>query len=84
VTTTNRVEGVSRDQGYGDKPAPDLPLGWTRWKMPIDIPTFETAKRLAVRVSLSTAHANSKADGQPSPDGAFIYLPEPHSIQIEI
>ncbi|MES2755672.1 MAG: hypothetical protein V4659_13530 [Pseudomonadota bacterium] len=65
----------------------DIPAGWSRWSIPLAIPSGRIDyDRLAVRISLASAHANSK--GVPgSPDkseGPLVYLPEPLTVQIEL
>ncbi|WP_295521687.1 hypothetical protein [uncultured Pseudacidovorax sp.] len=77
-----------------------IPVMMSRWTLSLTIPLEDAAKVLAVRVGLSSAHANSQAryrrltgagvgrDGagfQPSAlDGDLIYLPEPIVVQIPI
>ena len=72
----------------------------SRWTLSLAIPLEYTDKRLAVRVTLASVHANSQArhlrlagigvgrDGasfQPSAlDGSIIYLPEPIVVQLPI
>ncbi|RYB05783.1 hypothetical protein [Lichenibacterium ramalinae] len=76
------------------------PVMLSRWTLSLAIPPEDAGKPLAVRVGLSSAHANSQArhprlagvgvgrDGasfQPSAlDGEIIYLPEPIVVQLLI
>ncbi len=76
------------------------PVMMSRWTLSLAIPPEDANKPLAVRVGLSSAHANTQArhpriagvgvgrDGagfQPSAlDGEFIYLPEPIVVQLPI
>ena len=76
------------------------PVMMSRWTLTLAIPPEDANKRLAVRVGLSSAHANSQArhprqagvgvgrDGagfQPSAlDGEMVYLPEPIVVQLPI
>lgn len=78
----------------------DKPIMLSQWKLLLTIPPEDADKPLAVRVSLSSAHANSHArnprtagfgvgrDGagfQPSAlDGELVFLPEPIVIQLPI
>lgn len=76
------------------------PVMMSRWTLLLAIPPEDAGKALAVRVGLSSAHANSQArhrrltgvgvgrDGaafQPSAlDGELIYLPEPIVVQMRL
>lgn len=76
------------------------PVMMSRWTLSLSIPPEDDGKSLAVRVGLSSAHANSHArhprlagvgvgrDGagfQPSAlDGEMVYLPEPIVVQLPI
>lgn len=76
--------------------ASDLPPGWARWVMALNIPEEPIeADYFAVRISLSSAHANSLASEPPTgavpprekpraPDGPLIYLPEPLVVQLRL
>jgi hypothetical protein len=82
VTTDSLGKGVRKDYGYGNSRTADVPAGCTRWTIPIDIPSMEVAANLAVRVSLASAHANSKAGVEDNGDGLMVYLPEPLMMQL--
>lgn len=71
------------------------PLQLKRWHMSLPIPEEDRNKRLSVRASLASAHANSHArlartikpetGFQPSAlDGPLIFLPEPIGIELEV
>jgi hypothetical protein len=79
VATNVGIAAETRGTGLQD--------GWKRWTIPLDVPEGPIeGQRMAVRISLATAHANSKAvRGSPDlSDGPLVYLPEPLVVQIAV
>jgi hypothetical protein len=84
VVTTSLADGTNREEGSGAQPAQDLDHGWTRWTMKLVVPAEVANHRLAVRISLATAHANWLAQDKETVDGPLVYLPEPLVTQLEL
>ena len=80
--------GITPERGDGGNPRSGLPKGWKRWTLPLTIPPGELTSALAVRISLASAHANSRAAlplaGGPRHDGPLVYLPEPLVVRIDL
>ncbi|GFZ86162.1 hypothetical protein [Sphingobium fuliginis] len=84
IATNNLAPGVRTELGYGNDRHPGVTAGCTRWSMRLDLPPGPSEDRLAVRVSLATAHANSLAAKKEARDGALIYLPEPIVVSLPV
>lgn len=81
MLTSEAVEPAPFDGG--GKPG-DLRSGWLSWKFLVAVPAEVKSLPLAVRISLSSAHASSEAEVEVSNEGALIQLPEPLMIQLKL